>query len=46
MLGALAVGALVQLPLAGIASGELGFLFWTFIALAAIESAAADAVPC
>ncbi len=34
VIGALACGALVQLPLADIASGELGFLFWTFAALA------------
>ena len=34
VLGAIIVGALVQLPLAGIASGELGFLFWVFIAIA------------
>lgn len=37
VLGGLAASALVQLPLAGIASGELGFLFWTFIALAWLE---------
>ena len=34
VIGALACGALVQLPLADIASGELGFLFWTFATLA------------
>lgn len=34
VIGALAAGALAQLPLANIASGELGFLFWTFVALA------------
>jgi O-antigen ligase len=37
-LGALACGWLVQLPLAGIVSGEVGFLFWTFAALAMVES--------
>ncbi|MGO9132772.1 MAG: O-antigen ligase family protein [Methylovirgula sp.] len=37
VIGALACGALVQLPLANIGSGELGFLFWTFAALAAVE---------
>jgi hypothetical protein len=34
VLGALAVGALIQLPLANISSSELGFLFWTFTVLA------------
>jgi hypothetical protein len=34
VLGALAFGWLVQLPLAAIVSAELGFLFWTTIALA------------
>ena len=34
VLGALAAGAMAQMPLAGIASGELGVLFWTFAALA------------
>ncbi len=34
VLGALACGWLVQLPLGCIASGELGFLFWTTSALA------------
>lgn len=37
VIGALACGALVQLPLANIASGELGFLFWTFVALASAD---------
>ncbi len=46
VLGALALGAMTQLPLAGIASGELGFLFWTFVALAAIENATRDAAAC
>ena len=35
VLGALACGWLVRLPLACVASGELGFLFWTTTALAA-----------
>lgn len=34
VLGAFGVFFLVQLPLAGIGSGEAGFLFWTFMALA------------
>ncbi|BBU62163.1 hypothetical protein MSC49_20980 [Methylosinus sp. C49] len=34
MLGAFGAFFLVQLPLAGIGSGEAGFLFWTFMALA------------
>jgi hypothetical protein len=34
ILGAFGVFFLVQLPLAGIGSGEAGFLFWTFMALA------------
>ncbi|MGJ4952547.1 O-antigen ligase family protein [Bradyrhizobium sp. HKCCYLS20291] len=33
IVGALALGALMQLPLANITSGENGFLFWTFAAL-------------
>ena len=36
VIGAIGCGSLVQLPLANIASGELGFLFWTFAMLAAI----------
>ncbi len=35
VLGALACGWLVQLPLACVASGELGFVFWTTTTLAA-----------
>jgi len=31
VIGALALGVLTQLPLANIISGELGFLFWTFV---------------
>ncbi|MET0876063.1 MAG: O-antigen ligase family protein [Tardiphaga sp.] len=34
IVGALACGALVQLPLANITSGENGFMFWTFAVLA------------
>jgi hypothetical protein len=34
IVGALALGALGQLPLANITSGEAGFLFWTFVVLA------------
>lgn len=33
IVGALALGALAQLPLANITSGENGFLFWTFVVL-------------
>ncbi len=33
LIGALALGALTQVPLANITSGENGFLFWTFAAL-------------
>jgi hypothetical protein len=33
IVGALALGALAQLPLANITSGEAGFLFWTFVVL-------------
>ncbi|MFD0937455.1 O-antigen ligase domain-containing protein, partial [Methylobacterium trifolii] len=33
VVGALACGGLVQMPLAGISSGELGVLFWTFAVL-------------
>ena len=33
MVGALCFGALAQVPLADIASGEIGFLFWTFAVL-------------
>jgi O-Antigen ligase len=40
VVGAIGCGALVQLPLANIASGELGFLFWTFAALALLERSA------
>ncbi|MBG0809456.1 O-antigen ligase family protein [Methylosinus sp. H3A] len=34
ILGAFGVFFIVQLPLAGIGAGEVGFLFWTFMALA------------
>jgi hypothetical protein len=37
IIGALGCGALVQLPLANVTSSELGFLFWTFAALAMLE---------
>jgi hypothetical protein len=33
VIGALALGALAQVPLANITSGESGFLFWTFAVL-------------
>ena len=33
VIGALALGALSQIPLANITSGESGFLFWTFAVL-------------
>jgi hypothetical protein len=33
VIGALALGALLQLPLASITSGENGFFFWTFVVL-------------
>jgi hypothetical protein len=33
VIGALALGALLQLPLASITSGENGFFFWTFAVL-------------
>lgn len=33
LIGALSLGALAQLPLANITSGESGFLFWTFAVL-------------
>jgi hypothetical protein len=36
--GAIVAGMLVELPLAGIASSELGVLFWMFVALAASPS--------
>jgi hypothetical protein len=35
--GALGCGALMQLPLANLASGEFGFLFWTFAVLASSQ---------
>jgi len=38
VIGALGCGALIQLPLGNIASGELGFLFWTFAALASANT--------
>ena len=33
VIGALALGALTQMPLANLISGELGFLFWAFVVL-------------
>jgi hypothetical protein len=39
LIGALALGAFVQAPLANITSGENGFLFWTFAVLLAPRSA-------
>ncbi len=35
IIGAIACGSLIQIPLAGVASGELGVVFWSFVALAA-----------
>lgn len=35
-LGALGCGALLHIPLASLSSGELGFMFWTFAAVACI----------
>lgn len=43
MVGALACGGLLQLPFANITSGELGFLFWTFVALAPLAPMATPA---
>ncbi|GJD73712.1 O-antigen ligase domain-containing protein [Methylobacterium goesingense] len=40
VVGALACGALVQMMLANIASGELGVLFWTFVVLAPVAGRA------
>lgn len=39
-LGALGCGALLHIPLASLASGELGFMFWTFAAIACIPDEA------
>lgn len=44
VIGALGCGALAQLPLANISSGELGFLFWTFMALTPRAPAAVQKV--
>ncbi len=41
LIGAMGCGALVQIPLANVTSGELGFLFWTFAVLAALPPRAA-----
>lgn len=46
VLGAVMAGALAQIPLAGVASGETGFLFWSLAALAAAgEPLAAAGTP-
>jgi hypothetical protein len=37
LIGAMGCGAAVQIPLANVTSGELGFLFWTFAVLAALR---------
>ena len=42
IIGALGCGALIQLPLANITSGENGFLFWTFAVLVSSRSSMAD----
>lgn len=39
MIGAMGCGALIQLPLANMTSGEFGFLFWLFAVLAALPAA-------
>ncbi len=39
-LGALGCGALLHIPLASLASGELGFMFWTFAAVACVPDEA------
>lgn len=43
IIGALGCGALVQIPLANITSGENGFLFWTFAVLLSSRPGAAAA---
>jgi hypothetical protein len=43
--GAIVAGMLVELPLAGIASSELGVLFWMFVALAASPAAIPAGTP-
>jgi hypothetical protein len=45
LVGALGLGALIQLPLANITSGEAGFLFWTFAVLATPQSRSFAAQP-
>lgn len=37
MIGALAIGSLSQMPLANIATGEAGFLFWSFVVLSPLH---------
>src|SRR5262249_54029483 len=43
VVGAIGCGMLIQLPLAAITAGELGFLFWTFAALAGLVPAVGKA---
>lgn len=40
IIGAMACGALVQLPLASLTSGENGFLFWTFVVMISSQTTA------
>ena len=42
VLGAFMAGALAQMPLAGVAAGETGFLFWSLAALAAAGTPLAE----
>jgi hypothetical protein len=44
-LGAITVGALVQIPLAGMAEGEIGVLFWVFAAIATTGRARGEVQP-
>jgi hypothetical protein len=37
VLGGLGCGYLLQMPLANISSGELGFIFWTFVAISSLN---------
>jgi hypothetical protein len=43
--GAIIVGMLAALPLTGVTSGEIGLLFWLFIALATAQPAPGETVP-
>ena len=45
LVGALGLGALIQLPLANITSGEAGFFFWTFAVLATPQLRSFDVQP-